>query len=710
MATLQKIRNRAGLLVGALGIALLCFVLGDLFNSGGTLFNRFKDKAFVVNGKTVTTGEYSARVTQAEEFQKMNSGGNLTEEDLAGVKEQVYQQMVKEMILDDQAAKLGITVTKEELDDLVSGENISSVLMEFFGNSQTRTFDRQALDQYLNMLRTDPTTLESDDQKNQLLMMKSQWAYIQNLIKYRRLEEKYSSLFAGALLVNDVEAKASFEGTKRNVDLAYVVQRYTTIADSTVVVDDKDMKALYEQKKNNFKAPFDLRRITYFVKDVMPSSEDFAAVEKEMGTIREKLETTDNPELVVADYSAEPFMDAYVAQDKLPADVKEFVQNSAPGAVLGPLKNGELFSLYRLMDKTVATDSINVQFINLPEGTDKTFSNNFADSIVNVIKGGKDFAVVAQELSQQPGVGQPQWATEAELIAARLDKDLVKKYMDAPKGEIMKTTVRGIIQIARIDDKKAPVAKAKLAVIAVPVTVSDRTSNSIESELQQFVSANENKDSFVKAANEKGYNLMSDVLLNPTQQGLQGISGSRSVIHWAYNEKVGSVKKFDMDAADKKVVAIITEDIPAGFRPFNDADVQSYLKAEVVKNKKAEKMIADFKAKPATSLEAYAQTLGSKVDTTRYVNFNTSNIQGLGREPIVNVYAQHGKANTLTGPLKGENGVLLLNIFDTKEEDLKYDPEVTKSQLQRNYFYMARMVVGSLREAMNVEDNRVKFW
>lgn len=51
MATLQKIRGKAGLLVGVIGVALLAFIVGDLLNSGHTFFNMNRNKIAVVNGK-----------------------------------------------------------------------------------------------------------------------------------------------------------------------------------------------------------------------------------------------------------------------------------------------------------------------------------------------------------------------------------------------------------------------------------------------------------------------------------------------------------------------------------------------------------------------------------------------------------------------------------------------------------------------------------
>ena len=125
MATLQKIRNKAGLLIAVIGIALLAFILGDLLTSGSTLFRKYQDKVFEVGGKLFRLKSILT-VTEWENFQKLMSGESSLDENISlQIKELVFQQMVREHMLDNQSKRLGLTVSKEEINDLVHGENIS---------------------------------------------------------------------------------------------------------------------------------------------------------------------------------------------------------------------------------------------------------------------------------------------------------------------------------------------------------------------------------------------------------------------------------------------------------------------------------------------------------------------------------------------------------------------------------------------------------
>lgn len=241
----------------------------------------------------------------------------------------------------------------------------------------------------------------------------------------------------------------------------------------------------------------------------------------------------------------------------------------------------------------------------------------------------------------------------------------------------------------------------------MPVVVSDQTLAGIDNELNEFVAQNSNGKNFITAANEKGYNLAQDVLISGSLPNLAQISGSRQVINWAFNEEVGSVKKFDL--SDYKIIAKIDSKVDAGLLPL--ADVTEPLKAELIRDKKAEKMIADLKAKNLSTLEAYATAVDGKVDTVKFVTFNTPNIMGIGRETALNVYAEVGALNKLEGPVKGDNGVLVVNVLSRIDQSAEANADMYKQTTSnQNMYRMMSQTMEALKEKMNIEDNRVKFF
>lgn len=709
MAVLQTIRTKAaGLLIGTLGFALLAFILSDLFSSGSRILNKFQDNAFSVDGQVVSTGDYTSRIEEMKLIEKYKTGNSsLGEDQEAKIRDQVYQQMVVEIMLDNQSQKLGLAVTAEELKDMVYGSVVYQGLMNpreypWFADQQTGQFDRQALNQFLVAVNADPSSLNEEQRATQAAQQQI-WHYIENRIKYQRLSEKYASLLARSVLVGETEAQASFNDQKNVANIAYVVQPYTSFTDS-VTVTDKEIKELYEKRKNNFKLDTEVAKVSYFIKDVVPSEEDYAAVEKEINDVKSKLEAAANPAPIVNQYSSEQYADVFYRITNLPPDAKNFAESSTVGSIYGPVRDNQAFVMYKIVDKAVAADSVKLQMIQVPEPFVANNPSSVADSLVKVVKGGKDFAAVAKEVNPGMPSYEAQWVNEFELF-----RNQISSCLTAPVGDIIKLPIGGGqgTLLVKVVAKNNPVSKVKLAVIHMPVAVSEKTQNGIDNELAQFLSQNGNLENFDKAAKEKGYGLAENAILYPSQPSLANASGSRPVIHWAFNEKNGTVKKFDL--SDKRIIAIIKEKIEPGYTPVSE--LSEMLKAELVRDKKAEKMIADLKAKNLTSLEAYAEALKSKVDTAKFVTFQTTDISGLRYEPLMNVYSKLGQLNKLEGPLKGQQGVYALSVIEKTEDSRPYDAKQIKAGIsQNNYYQLMQQSFETLRSKMDVKDNRIKFF
>ena len=521
MATLQKIRNRAGLLIGVIGIALLAFILGDLLTSGNTFFRKLQDKAFVVDGDIVSTGEYFDRVTEWEEFQKMISGQpSLDESAISQIRDIVYEQMVKERLLDDQAKRLGLTVSKEELNDLVHGESISPLLQQLplFVDPETGIFDRNALVNFIATINTDEKTLPFE-QVQMVRQYKSIWMFLENLIKYQRLEEKYEALLASAIMTNNVEAKTIFDHSQQESDFKYVVQNYYTIPDSVANVTEADIKNYYNANLHLFKTDVPMAKITYFSKEIVPSDEDFAEVEALTTEVYDRLVSTDNVASVVSEYSSTPFTDVFVAKNLLTSDQRDFVESAELSDVRAPFKDGNSFKLFKYLDKTVAPDSARIRMIGIPHSMENdSIVTAFVDSIYTEIAEGADFATIANELNPQSNGGEIGWVREIDL--AQAGPGFAEKVFATPVGSASKIEMPGQRTLIYVEEKTAPVTKYKLAVVNMPVIVGDKTQNNIDNELNQFVSDPEVKTNFVEKAREEGYSVVPGFTVSATDHML----------------------------------------------------------------------------------------------------------------------------------------------------------------------------------------------
>lgn len=709
MATLQKIRDKGTLLVIVIGVALLAFVMGDLLTSGSTLFGRAQDKAFVVNGEVISTQQYADKITEFEEFQKMVSGQSSLDENVSSqIREAVFQQMVRDRLLGNQTSKLGLTVTKEELNDLVHGQSISPVLQQlpFFLDPQTGMFNRNALVEFINVVNTPSPNPQEQAMVDQY---KSLWLFIEEMVRTQRLEEKYISLLSNAVIVNNAEAKSTFELSQRSADIEYAMKSFFSIPDSSVNVTDEEIKAFYNKHKSSFRLDAPLVKLSYFTKSITPSDEDFAEVEAESHKAFDELINAANPATVVADYSQTPFRDVFVAENLLTPDQLDFVRTAAINEMHGPSRDGDSFQIFKLIDKIVAPDSVRLRVMAIPDATmvgQDSIITHFVDSIYGVITSGTPFAEVANSLNPSSNGGDMGWAREIDLYS--FGTDLVKAAFNTPVGKPVKFSMPGQQLILQVEERTKPVTKYKLAVIDMPVLPSEKTSNNIDNELNQFVSNPEVGKKFNELASEKGYMVMPGITVSANDHALAMIPSSRQVITWAANEKKpGAVKKFDL--TNLRVVARMENVLPAGTTPLSE--VSSGIRSQLVNEKKAGKIIDDLKAQNLTSVDAYATAMNTQADTVRFVNFTTQNITGLGSEPVLNAIAAFAPPYSVVGPLKGNMGVYVASVVERTEGEDEYDEESQKNMMLNNNAYRLQMqTVDVLKNKLGVEDNRFRFF
>lgn len=709
MATLQNIRNKGPLLVIVIGVALLAFVLGDLFSSGSTLVGKARDRAFVVNGEVITTQEYSNKITEFEEFQKMISGqSSLDENTSLQIREAVYQQMVRDRLLEDQASDLGLVVTKEEINDLVHGQVISPILQQlpFFLDPETGMFSRTALIEFLNVINT-----PSPNPQEQVLVdqYKSLWLFIENMVKTQRLEEKYISLLTNSIVVNDIEAKTTFDLSQQNAEIQYVMQNYFTIPDSAVTVTDKEIKDFYNKNKKSFILETPRVKLSYFTKEIVPSDEDFKAVEEQSKIAYTQLQAASNPATIVADYSETPYRDVFFGENLFTPTQLDFARTADINDIYGPVREGDSFQLYKLIDKTVSPDSVYLSMMAVPTSTvvgQDSIITNFVDSIYNSINSGESFADVANSLNPGSNGGDVGWAREIDLLP--FGKEMVEAAFSAPVGQPIKLTIPGQQVIFQVEERTKPVNKFKLAIVNMPVVPSEKTSNNIDNELNQFVSTPDVGKNFIQLASEAGYMVMPNMSFSANDYSLGQIPSSRQVITWAANQKeMGAVRKFDL--TNLRIVARVDEVIAAGITPITE--VSDIIRTQLINEKKAEKIIADLKQQNLSSMEAYAAAMYSNVDSVKFVNFTTQNISGLGYEPTINAVASFAPLNTIVGPMQGNMGVFVANVVNRTEGSATYDDKQQKNAILNNNSYRLQMqAVETLKRELGVEDNRYKFF
>ena len=668
MATLQSIRNHGTILLVVVGVAMLAFILGDFLNSGSSFFNKNRENVAEIAGHQVHYTEYEAAREQLQEVYKIETGTSDINEDLTiQLRNQAWQMMLMDYTLREQAEKIGMDVTADELSELCIGANPHQLIQQrraFY--DETGSFNRFALVNFLNSLAQEP---ESPEQAEGLKQAKNYWMYWEKAVRLTHLQEKYTDLLSKMVTANNIDAKYAYEARKNSVDVQYVQQPYYAVADSLVKVTEGDLKKLYNEKKEQYKQTPN-RSIEYVSFPIVPSAEDFADVEKLIKSLENDFRTKEDVAALVNSNSDVLYDGRDYSVETIPAEYKDFAfgKGVKKGACTELNFADDTYSIARVMD----------------------CGYNKADSVKLVL-------VANDENTEDVELG---W-----FKASDLQKNIAEPAFNGNKGSTF-TVASGMgEQTFKIADISKATPKVKLAILSRKVTASSKTYGALYNQAKQFVVANNNADSLHQAALAQGLSAVPVFGLNENTDKVNDLKNSRPIVRWAFEAKQGQVSDV-FECGDQFVVAALTEVNDGDYRPMEA--VRAELVIAATNNKKAEYIMNQLK--DVTTLEAAAELFGTEVKSAEGISMSSYRLGSAGVEPAVVGTALALEANTVSAPVKGNNGVYVLTVGEKKVADGELNAAEEISNLNmRTAYSIPYQAINLIEENAEVIDNRARF-
>ncbi|TGE26609.1 peptidylprolyl isomerase [Hymenobacter metallicola] len=710
MALINTIREKSSWAVGIVAIGLLLFIVGgDLIGGKNRLFNRNENSVGEIAGEKVDYEAFQAALEQAKQNYISQQGRQPDEQAMGYLRDQAWNQTIYRIAFSKEFEKLGITVSDDELTDMVQGKNIHPSIRQAFTDQQTGQFDRTKVIEYLRNLDKLPPQAQDA------------WRNFEANLPQERMGNKYNNLLKLSTYVTTAEVKQYNENQNTRASIRYLFVPYFSISDSAVKVSDEQLQAYLDKNKGRYKVEAG-RSVEYVSIPVTASVEDSTAVRKQVDELAAQFRTAPNDSLFAKLNTdpEHPYSSAYVS----PADMPEKLRQQLPltvGQVYGPYAENGLYSIFKVTgQKAGAQAAARASHILIkPEGATpeaKAAALAKAKDVLAKIKGGADFAAMARQYGTDGTTatgGDLGWFTQGRMVP-----EFEKAVFGATSAGLLPNPVETSFgyHIIKITAPKTS-QTYQIAAVQKGIAPSDATREAAYARAQELKGKATDLNSFRAAvAADKTLQKQEAKGLSSDARAVNNLQNARELVRWAYGAgqagketKIGDVSEV-YEIGDQYVIAVLTEERAKGTADV--ASLKQELSAAVRNEEKAKQIMAKLNGKKGT-LEQIAAAYGptAQVKTADNVVLGTGVIQGLGGEPLAVGKAYGVKPGQQSAPFQGEQGVLIVEPVKIEKPTVPTDVKAVRQQLTAQRTARAD---GAIYEAVknnaNIKDERTKFF
>lgn len=699
MAALEKLRSKGTLVMIVVFVALACFVIGDFLNNASAVFHPDQDKVGEVYGKKMNYTDFQKEVDAFSNFEKIQ--GNYTED---RARNEAWQTFTLANVLSNQAEKIGMSITTEELDYATRVNPHAMVQNLRMVQDENGRFSKQNLDMMLkafkNMEEASDEDKKKDPQYEYMEKLYNSWLCVEKQLNNMLLYDKYFRMVAGATSAPKAEKEFLNQYDTEAIDYVVATKSFYGIADSSYSVSGAEAKAKYQEMQKMFKTPA-RRTIKAIVFDVKPLASDSDDAKSKTQSIEKDLVDTENAEeaILLAMQECDPSItnkNGFLTKDEVDFSIRDFAFSAKKDSVLPTFEDGIYYKTAKIIESaTNRPDSVKVSCIYLTNAPKKELKNK-VDSLQKELKSGAKFADLAEKHTMdsrsKSEKGNLGWLGEGQF--SRL-KDFDNKSFTAKEGEVFEMEDRGEYFIFRIDSvSKTSSPKVKIAEVAVKIESSNDTYRKRFESASKYLSDNNTIEKFTENAEAQGLYVQEYPIFEDASS-VGNIENGRKVVNWAFNEKrkVGEIVAQPFQTANQCVVVALSEIIEKGYAPYSSKEVKEIVDEAVMNDKKAASIMEEWNGKEISTV--------AKLDTVRGVRFSTR-----GVNPSIMGALSTLKVDEQSAPIKTNNGVYMVKVLAKTPVESQAMDNNRGRMLQSMY----NQTFSILMDKADIKDNRSRFY
>ena len=699
MGLMTSLRNRAGLVIFVIGLAIIAFLLGDIINVGTPFWQSSQNEVGSVNGESIDYQTFNAQVDQTNAMYQQQMDGTVSPQMRGFAVQQVWNQYLTQNLLNQEVSKIGLQVGKDELNSMLFGNNPSPQIVQAFTNPETGQFDRNYLNMVVEQSKSNPE-------------IQAQWEGLLTNVHDERLNQKYTNLINNSIYTTALEAEYDYNSRNKLANFKYVMLDYASVNDSEINLTDADYKEYYDKNKKAFSNPEETRTIEYALFDAAPTAADSSSVLAEIQKLKTELAESTNDSSFVSIHSETKYPVRFYSKGQISPGLDSVAFTAAAGTVIGPVLNDNTYEIAKVIQVKTSPDSVNASHILLNPvaegGVDKAQAK--ADSIVNLLQGGASFTALAVEFSADPGSKDN--GGELGTITRGMIEELDEVLFDGQTGDVKVVTTNYGVHIVKVNRQIGRSPIAKLAIVDRAIHPSKETTDAAYSKANEFFSAVTTGD-FDQIAKQQNVTILKNERTTAMDNMFSGVEVPRDLIRWAFQADKGQLGERIYESDNHFIVARLAEVQPKGIqslesvKPLIEPVVKNLVKARMLKEK------MNNAINGSSSIDQIGEKLQKNVQSVENVALANPVIPGVAMEGRVVGTLFGLQPNKPSDAIEGKQGVYAVQVVGFSnpsalagEELQNQQKQLTSTKAQRSW----SVILKALQDNAKIVDNRIRFY